>query len=233
MEEKEKKSLWPVFLILGIVVLLAAIFLALCLGIVGFFLLVSKPRINSTYSYANTVANMNTSNKPATVTTSAGSPYDYTFVNNVLTKDETQVDAWINNYYPGSSVQKTNYSGSNDAWWVVTPTSPMNPVSINGFIVNYDSVEFHFRDGYAERISFILDGDITVFNSMYNDISAIYGQQQPYVGQNDLLTKLTDPGYEYVSYAWYESDFDGFYSLSLTRTNHQSQEKIDVSIMKY
>ena len=234
MEEKKKKSIWPIFLIAGIVVFLAAVFLALCLGIVGIYLIfVSKSRNNNTYSYANTVANMNTTNMPSTVVTTAGAPYDYTFVNNALTKDETQVEAWINNYYPGSTITNTDYSGGKDAWWVVTLTSPVNPVSINGYIVNYDSVEFHFRDGYAERISFILYGDSSVFNSMYNDISAIYGQQQPYVGKNDLLTKLTDPGYEYVSYAWYESDFDGYYSLSLTRTNHQSQDKVDVSIMKY
>ena len=233
-EEKKKKSIWPVFPIVGIVVFLGAVFLALCLGIVGICLIfVSKSRNNTAYSYANTVANMNTTNMPSTAVTTAGEPYDYTFVNNALTKDETKVEAWIQNFYPGSTIQKTNYSGTNDAWWVITSASPMNPISINGYIVNYDQVEFHFRDGYAERISFILDGDKKVFNSMYNDISAIYGQQQPYVGEKDFMTKLTDPGFEYVSYAWYESDFDGYYSLSLTRTNHQSQDKVNVSISKY
>ena len=55
MEEKKKKSIWPIFLIAGIVVFLAAVFLALCLGIVGIFLIfVSKSRNNNTYSYANT-----------------------------------------------------------------------------------------------------------------------------------------------------------------------------------
>lgn len=100
MEEKEKKSLRPVFLILGIAVFLAAVFLALCLGIVGFGLLV-------------------------------------------------------------------------------------------------------------------------------------YGPQQPYVGEKDFLTALTDPTFGYVSYSWFESEFDGYYSMYTACSTHQSQSTIEVSITKY
>lgn len=233
MEEKKKK-IWPIILIAGIVVVIAAIFLTMVLVLAGLFIFVPRVKNSTnTYSYANTVANMNTSNKPAMVITPAGSPYDYTFINNVITNDESYVEAWINNYYTGSSIQKNQYSNG-DAWWVVTSTTPMNPVSINGVIVNYDHVEFHLRDGYAEEIIFAVNGgDMALFNSMYKDFEALYGPQQVYVGDADFLTKMMDPSHEYLSYSWYESEFDGYYSLILTRSVNNSQSKVTVSISKY
>ena len=233
MEEKKKKRIWPILLIVGIVIFLAAVFLAMFLGIVGMYFLVSQSRKTNTYSYADRIANMNTSNMPATVITTGGAPYDYTFINDVLTKDETTVEAWINKYYPGSTIQKTDYSGSDTSWWVVNSTAPVNPVSINGVIVNYDHVEFHLREGYAEDIMFIMDPDIDVFNRMYSDLGALYGQKQPFVGEKDIVTVLTDPNSEYVSYAWYENDFDGYYSLRLTRSINQSQPQNLIGISKY
>ena len=59
--------------------------------------------------------------------------------------------------------------------------------------------------------------------SPLKDFEALYGPQQVYVGDADLLTQLTDPSYEYLMYSWYESEFDGYYSLVLTRTCYQSQ----------
>jgi len=237
VEENKKKKIWPVILIAGIVVVIAAILLIMVLVIAGALIvpqIIKKYTVSSSYSYANTVANMNTTNKPATVVAAAGSPQDYTFINNVLTKDETQVEAWINNYYPGSSIQKTEYAGSETTWWVVTSTNPMDPVSINGVVINYDQVEFHLRDGYAEEISFVNHaGDTALFNSLYKDFEALYGPQQIYVGDKDFLTNLMDPSQEYLSYSWFESDFDGYYSMFLTKTQHNNQTEVDVSIYKY
>ena len=237
MEENKKKKIWPIFLIAGIVVVIAAILLIMVLVIAGALIvpqIIKKYTVSSSYSYANTVANMNTTNKPATVVAAAGSPQDYTFINNVLTKDETQVEAWINSFYPGSSIQKTNYGGTTDEWWVVTSSSPMIPVSISGIVINYDQVEFHLRDGYAEEISFVNHaGDTALFNSLYKDFEALYGPQQIYVGDKDFLTNLMDPSQEYLSYSWFESDFDGYYSMFLTKTQHNNQTQVDVSIYKY
>ena len=237
MEEKQKKKIWPIILIAGIVVVIAAILLILVLVIAGAFIapqIIKKYTISNTYSYANTVANMNTSNKPATVVAATGSPQDYTFINNVLTKDETQVEAWINSYYPGSSIQKTEYAGSETSWWVVTSSNPMAPVSINGVVITYDQVEFHLRDGYAEEISFVNHaGDTALFNSLYKDFETLYGPQQIYVGEKDFLTAIMDPSQEYLSYSWFESDFDGYYSMFLTKTQHNNQTQVDVSICKY
>ena len=177
---------------------------------------------------------MNTSNMPTTVNTPIGTPYDYTFVNDGLTKDSSGVEAWINKYYPGSTIQKNSYNSEGDGLWVVNSTTPMNSVSIDGVIVNYDEINIRFSDGYAEVIMFVLDGsDMSLFNSMYKDFEALYGPQQVYVGEVDLLTQLTDPSYEYLSYSWYESEFDGYYSLILTRSCHQSQPEITVSIEKF
>lgn len=234
MEEKKKKRIWPIILIVGAAVLLAGIILVLLLGTAGIYIFVTQSRKNftNTYSYANHIANMNTTNMPTTVITTGGAPYDYTFVNDVLTKDETAVEAWINKYYPGSSIQKNVYSDSGTAYWVVNSTSLMNPVSIDGVIVNYDHIEFHLSDGYASDIMFILDPDIGVFNSMYKDFEALYGPKQPYVGEKDIITMLTLPNYEYVSYAWYERDFDGYYSLRLTRSNYQTGAQNLIGISK-
>ena len=79
---------------------------------------------------------------------------------------------------------------------------------------------------------FILDPDIGVFNSMYKDFEALYGPKQPYVGEKDIITMLTLPNYEYVSYAWYERDFDGYYSLRLTRSNYQTGAQNLIGISK-
>ena len=237
MEEKKGRRIWPIFLIAGIVVVLAAIFLIVALIVGGIIFLVaynSNSKNNYSYSYANTVATMNTSNMPTTVNTPIGTPYDYTFVNDGLTKDPSGVEAWINNYYPGSTIQKNMYNSEGDGLWEVNSTTPMNSVSIDGVIVNYDEINIRFSDGYAEVIMFIVDGsDMSLFNSMYKDFEALYGPQQVYVGDADLLTQLTDPSYEYLSYSWYESEFDGYYSLILTRSCHQSQPEITVSIEKF
>ena len=237
MEEgKQKKRIWPVFLIAGIVVLLVLIILVVVLVVGGivFYSVLSYNNQKNAYSYANTVATMNTSNMPTTVNTPIGTPYDYTFVNDGLTKDSSGVEAWINKYYPGSTIQKNSYNSEGDGLWVVNSTTPMNSVSIDGVIVNYDEINIRFSDGYAEVIMFVLDGsDMSLFNSMYKDFEALYGPQQVYVGEVDLLTQLTDPSYEYLSYSWYESEFDGYYSLILTRSCHQSQPEITVSIEKF
>ena len=237
MEEKKERRIWPIFLIAGIVVLLVLIILVVVLIVGGIIFLVaynSNSSNNYSYSYANTVATLNTSYMPATVTTPAGAPYDYTFVNDGLTKDSSGVEAWINKYYPGSTIQKNLYNSEGDGLWVVNSTTPMNSVSIDGVIVNYDEINIRFSDGYAEVIMFVLDGsDMSLFNSMYKDFEALYGPQQVYVGEVDLLTQLTDPSYEYLSYSWYESEFDGYYSLILTRSCHQSQPEITVSIEKF
>ncbi len=237
MEEgKQKKRIWPFFLIAGIVVLLVLIILVVVLVVGGivFYSVLSYNNQKNAYSYANTVATMNTSNMPTTVNTPIGTPYDYTFVNDGLTKDSSGVEAWINKYYPGSTIQKNSYNSEGDGLWVVNSTTPMNSVSIDGVIVNYDEINIRFSDGYAEVIMFVLDGsDMSLFNSMYKDFEALYGPQQVYVGEVDLLTQLTDPSYEYLSYSWYESEFDGYYSLILTRSCHQSQPEITVSIEKF
>ena len=236
MEEgKHKKRIWPIFLIVGIVLLLAAILLVIALVVGGIVYIVAyNSNNNYSYSYANTVANMNTSNMPATVNTPVGTPYYYTFVNDGLTKDPSGVEAWINKYYPGSTIQKNMYNSEGDGSWVVKSTTPMNPVSIDGVVINYDEIDIRFSDGYAEVIMFILDGsDMSLFNSMYKDFEALYGPQQVYVGEPDFLTKLTDSSYEYLSYSWYDSEFDGYYSLVLTRTCYQSQSEIIVSIEKF
>lgn len=237
MEEgKQKKRIWPFFLIAGIVVLLVLIILVVVLVVGGivFYSVLSYNNKKNAYSYANTVATMNTSNMPTTVNTPIGTPYDYTFVNDGLTKDSSGVEAWINKYYPGSTIQKNSYNSEGDGLWVVNSTTPMNSVSIDGVIVNYDEINIRFSDGYAEVIMFVLDGsDMSLFNSMYKDFEALYGPQQVYVGEVDLLTQLTDPSYEYLMYSWYESEFDGYYSLALTRTCHQSQPEITVSIEKF
>ena len=237
MEEgKQKKRIWPFFLIAGIVVLLVLIILVVVLVVGGivFYSVLSYNNQKNAYSYANTVATMNTSNMPTTVNTPIGTPYDYTFVNDGLTKDSSGVEAWINKYYPGSTIQKNSYNSEGDGLWVVNSTTPMNSVSIDGVIVNYDEINIRFSDGYAEVIMFVLDGsDMSLFNSMYKDFEALYGPQQVYVGEVDLLTQLTDSSYEYLSYSWYESEFDGYYSLILTRSCHQSQPEITVSIEKF
>ena len=237
MEEgKQKKRIWPFFLIAGIVVLLVLIILVVVLVVGGivFYSVLSYNNQKNAYSYANNVATMNTSNMPTTVNTPIGTPYDYTFVNDGLTKDSSGVEAWINKYYPGSTIQKNSYNSEGDGLWVVNSTTPMNSVSIDGVIVNYDEINIRFSDGYAEVIMFVLDGsDMSLFNSMYKDFEALYGPQQVYVGEVDLLTQLTDPSYEYLSYSWYESEFDGYYSLILTRSCHQSQPEITVSIEKF
>ena len=237
MEEgKQKKRIWPFFLIAGIVVLLVLIILVVVLVVGGivFYSVLSYNNQKNAYSYANTVATMNTSNMPTTVNTPIGTPYDYTFVNDGLTKDSSGVEAWINKYYPGSTIQKNLYNSEGDGLWEVNSTTPMNSVSIDGVIVNYDEINIRFSDGYAEVIMFVLDGsDMSLFNSMYKDFEALYGPQQVYVGEVDLLTQLTDSSYEYLSYSWYESEFDGYYSLILTRSCHQSQPEITVSIEKF
>jgi hypothetical protein len=237
MEEgKQKKRIWPFFLIAGIVVLLVLIILVVVLVVGGivFYSVLSYNNKKNAYSYANTVATMNTSNMPTTVNTPIGTPYDYTFVNDGLTKDSSGVEAWINKYYPGSTIQKNSYNSEGDGLWVVNSTTPMNSVSIDGVIVNYNEINIRFSDGYAEVIMFVLDGsDMSLFNSMYSDFEALYGPQQVYVGEVDLLTQLTDPSYEYLSYSWYDSEFDGYYSLILTRSCHQSQPEITVSIEKF
>ena len=236
MEEKKERRIWPFFLIAGIVVLLVLIILVVVLVVGGivFYSVLSYNNKKNAYSYANTVATMNTSNMPTTVNTPIGTPYDYTFVNDGLTKDSSGVEAWINKYYPGSTIQKNLYNSEGDGLWVVNSTTPMNSVSIDGVIVNYDEINIRFSDGYAEVIMFVLDGsDMSLFNSMYKDFEALYGPQQVYVGEVDLLTQLTDPSYEYLMYSWYESEFDGYYSLALTRTCHQSQPEITVSIEKF
>ena len=237
MEEKKERRIWPIFLIAGIVVVLAAIFLIVALIVGGIIFLVaynSNSKNNYSYSYANTVATMNTSNMPTTVNTPIGTPYDYTFVNDGLTKDPSGVEAWINNYYPGSTIQKNMYNSEGDGSWIVTSATPMNPVSIGGVVINYNEIDIRFSDGYAEVIMFIVDGsDRSLFNSMYKDFEALYGPQQVYVGDVDFFTKLTIPDYEYLSYSWYDSEFDGYYSLILTRTVAQSQEEIIVSIEKF
>ena len=237
MEEKKERRIWPIFLIAGIVVVLAAIFLIVALIVGGIIFLVaynSNSKNNYSYSYANTVATMNTSNMPTTVNTPIGTPYDYTFVNDGLTKDPSGVEAWINNYYPGSTIQKNMYNSEGDGSWIVTSATPMNPVSIGGVVINYNEIDIRFSDGYAEVIMFIVDGsDMSLFNSMYKDFEALYGPQQVYVGDVDFFTKLTIPDYEYLSYSWYDSEFDGYYSLILTRTVAQSQEEIIVSIEKF
>ena len=178
MEEgKQKKRIWPFFLIAGIVVVLAAIFLIVALIVGGIIFLVaynSNSKNNYSYSYANTVATMNTSNMPTTVNTPIGTPYDYTFVNDGLTKDSSGVEAWINKYYPGSTIQKNLYNSEGDGLWEVNSTTPMNSVSIDGVIVNYDEINIRFSDGYAEVIMFIVDGsDMSLFNSMYKDFEAL------------------------------------------------------------
>ena len=237
MEEKKERRIWPIFLIAGIVLLLAAVSLviALVVGVLVYMVAYNSNSSNNySYSYANTVATMNTSNMPATVTTPAGAPYDYTFVNSGLTKEPSDVEAWINIYYPGSTIQKDMYNSEGDGRWVVTSATPMNPVSIGGVVINYNEVDIRFSDGYAEVIMFIVDGsDMSLFNSMYKDFEALYGPQQVYVGDVDFFTKLTIPDYEYLSYSWYDSEFDGYYSLVLTRTVAQSQEEIIVSIEKF
>ena len=237
MEEgKQKKRIWPIFLIAGIVVLLVLIILVVVLVVGGivFYSVLSYNNKKNAYSYANTVATMNTSNMPTTVNTPIGTPYDYTFVNDGLTKDSSGVEAWINTYYPGSTIQKNSYNSEGDGLWVVNSTTPMNSVSIDGVIVNYNEINIRFSDGYAEVIMFVLDGsDMSLFNSMYSDFEALYGPQQVYVGEVDFLTQMTDPSYEYLSYSWYESEFDGYYSLILTRSCHQSQPEITVSIEKF
>ena len=235
MEEKKKKRIWPIILIVGAAVFLAGIILVLLLGTAGIYIFVTQSRKNftNTYSYANHIANMNTTNMPTTVITTGGAPYDYTFVNDVLTKDETAVEAWINKYYPGSTIQKNNYQGTTSSHWIVNSPSAMNPVSIGGVIVNYDHLEFNLSEGYAEDIMFIMDPDIAVFNRMYNDLEAVYGQQQPYVGEKDVFTVLTDPSHEYVSYSWFDRDFDGYYSLRLTRATYQSQPENLIGISKH
>ena len=237
MEEKKERRIWPIFLIAGIVIVLAAIFLIVALIVGGIIFLVaynSNSKNNYSYSYANTVATMNTSNMPTTVNTPIGTPYDYTFVNDGLTKDPSGVEAWINNYYPGSTIQKNMYNSEGDGSWIVTSATPMNPVSIGGVVINYNEIDIRFSDGYAEVIMFIVDGsDMSLFNSMYKDFEALYGPQQVYVGDVDFFTKLTIPDYEYLSYSWYDSEFDGYYSLILTRTVAQSQEEIIVSIEKF
>ena len=107
IEGNKKKRIWPIFLIIGIVVCLAAIVLIAILIIGAIFIKSAAGGSNTnTYSYANTVATMNTTNKPATVTTKTGSPYDYTIINDLITKDDVTVEAWINQYYPGSTIQK-------------------------------------------------------------------------------------------------------------------------------
>ncbi len=235
-DKKKKKSIWPTVLVAGIIVFVSIVSLVLFITIAVIILSVAgiKNRINSsTYSYSNTVANMNTSNKPATVTLPPGAPYDYTFVNDVLTANSTQVESWIITNYPGCSITKTDFEGTKDSWWVVTSTNPMNPVSINGVIINYNQVEFHLNEGYAREIIFTINGgDKNQFTKLYNSLAAIYGQKQVYVGEKDILTKLTDPNFEYYSYLWLGYEFDGYYDLSLRRSVHGSLSQNMVAISK-
>ena len=74
---------------------------------------------------------------------------------------------------------------------------------------------------------------IIEFNSLYNSFEALYGPQQPYIGKKDFLTRLTDPSYEYTSYSWFEGDFDGYYTLSLTRSVFNGQATIKAQFNKY
>ena len=241
IEGNKKKRIWPIILIIGIVACLPAIVIIAILIIGAIFIKSATGGSNTntniytnTYSYANTVATMNTINKPATVTTKTGSPYDYTIINDLITKDDVTVEAWINQYYPGSTIQKDKYDNNGNEWWTVTNVNPMNSIAVDGVVVNCDRIELHLKEGYASDISFIQSsGDLTKFNSLYNSFEALYGPQQPYIGKKDFFTRLTDPSYEYTSYSWFEGDFDGYYTLSLTRSVFNGQAAIKAQFNKY
>lgn len=231
-EEKKKKKLWPIFLIIGIVVAVAAILLIAVITVAAIFIGKTEKSVNS-FTYGDLIETMDMSKKPATVITESGEPFDYTYINDLLTKDSTAVEDWINNFYPGSSIQKNKYTNG-DEYWVVTSSTSMNPVSVSGITFNYDKFNVSFIDGYAHEIDFIQSGgDVTEFNTLYNAIMFKYTYTGPNTKKLGFPANLLDPTYESISYFWGSNEFDGFYNLWLERTVSNSQAEIKLKFDKY
>ena len=232
-QKKKKKRIWPIFLIAGIVVFIGAIAILLIVLFVVSTIILKKAdeSRNYNFTYGNLIEDMNMSNKPATVITQNGDPYDYTFINDAITKDANEVKAWITNYYPGSSIQKSKYNGGE--LWTVTSTNPMNPISVSGVTVNYDQIDFNFLDGYLYKIDFVQNGgDATELDNLYKAFMFKYTYVGPNEDKGNFITKLSDPTYEYTRYWWFERDFDGFYDIILERTVKRSMSIIKVCFEK-
>ena len=233
-EQKKKKKIWPIILIAGIVALVIAILFFIVFFIAAILLFNKADESNNhfNYSYADLMADTDMSKRPETVITASGEPYDYTFVNDAVTQDAFSVEAWINKYYPGSSIQKTK-SNVGEIWTITSPNT-MNPVSINGVLIYYDEIEFNIMDGYAQKVTFVQNGGGEAeLNDLHKAFQFKYTYAAPQENKGNAISKLTDPTYESTSYWWFSNEFDGFYNLILEREVANSQSKIKVSIQRY
>lgn len=222
----KKKQKWHFYVLLGILLLL--IFLCvLSLGISSLKNYFSSLKPQKTdYSYVNTVHNLDLSKRPDTVSGIESGAFDYTIINDVLPKEASDVDQWLATYYPNGYTKK--YKMENDVdWWVTTSSTPMPPISIDGITFEYDQVEVHFREGYAENVKFVKTQNATEndFFSTYYALEGKYGQQQMYTPQRNLIEKLMDPDNRYRSFSWTSGSFDGFYWLYLVRSEHTNEEE--------
>ncbi len=160
--------------------------------------------------------------------------YDYTFIGEVIGKDRIEAEEWIKLYYPGSNIEKEvlpTMTKNADSYelWTVTSSVPMNSISIGGYVYGYERLDIQLRNGQLDYISFVNPiGDMYAFNDVYNELSAIYGQQQLYVPDTDFLSKLLEPDYEYLSYSWMSWDFDGTYTMFLIRAVYTNSESISI-----
>ena len=226
--EKKKRKLWPIFLIIGIVLAIAAILLIVVVVIGAIFIKKASNDMGASFTYEDYIANIDMSKKPETIMTPSGDPYDYTFINDAITKDSSSVEDWINKYYPGSSIQKTKASG-HDEFWTVTSLNPMNPISVKGVVVNYDKVEIYIQDGYGYKIYFVQSGgDETKFDNLYKSLMFKLTYTAPNVTEASLFNKT-----ESTRYLWSQYEFDDFYWLELERdvTNSQAEIKVAFSVL--
>lgn len=229
----KKKKIWLILLIVAILAIFLAIALTVIVLIAGIIGLKVYSGKGDTYSYADRISRIDMSKKPDTVAPSGG-VYDYTFINDLITEDTDEADKWIKKYYPGSTTDKVVYSEHSEWWTIKSQQTPMRDIAIDGYVYGYDYLELNISDGYVESIKFVKNGsDMRVFNEIYNELESRFGSTNLYVADQNSLEKFFEPQNEYMSYSWYENDFDGFYSMSLTRAQYSNLQSTYIMLSKY
>ena len=125
--KKKPKQKWHFYVLLGILLLL----IFLCVGSMVLsslkkaFSAKKQPQYTQyTYSYVDTVNNLDLSKRPDTVSDLQSGAFDYTFINEAVTKTPEEVDQWITTYYPNGYTKKGKME-NNVEWWVITSSTPM------------------------------------------------------------------------------------------------------------
>ena len=148
-------------------------------------------------------------------------PYDYSFIDEIMGKDLEAVEAWLNKYYINYTYKSSAYE--NTTRWVVTPGADAKPISIGGYVYEYKKVDIILVNGKVEDITFVnYKNTKNLFNSTYDGLKKIYGEQELYTDENK------DTGYLYMSYLWAPEDFDNNYTLGILLSKDNTEDSMFV-----